>query len=215
MTKLQEIRINKNLSQSELAKLSGVNYRTLQDFDQGRKSLANAKGEMIYRLSVALGCSSDELLSADIIIEDNQHSHEYNQLQRLTAYADKMHPEDRHYYGKYYTFPELIKRPGLKMEHIYPTKQKIVSEIHDALSSRVELSSIMLFGSSITMQCTYDSDTDLAIRLNNTYNNLKTRDNISEIIQEICDWNADIIWFDRISPKDRIYHDICKGVQIV
>jgi len=63
MTKLQQLRISNHMSQSELSKLSGVNYRTLQDFDQGRKSLANAKGEMLYRLSYALNCSIDDLLS--------------------------------------------------------------------------------------------------------------------------------------------------------
>ena len=80
-SKLQELRIKKGLSQSELSKLSGVNFRTLQDFDQGRKSLANAKGEMIYRLSTALDCTTDYLIQnslSDIIdtsIKVNKSNH--------------------------------------------------------------------------------------------------------------------------------------------
>ena len=130
-------------------------------------------------------------------------------------YQNHKNKESKCYYGEYYTFPIIVPRAGVKMEYIYPTKQETVAKIHDALTPRDEVLSVMLFGSSISMRCTYDSDTDLAIRLTNTYNTVNTRDEISEIVQEICNWKADILWYDRISPNDRIYHDICKGVQIV
>lgn len=215
MTKLQELRLSRNLSQSELAKLSGVNVRTLQDFDQGRKSLANAKGEMIYRLSHALECTSDDLLSGYIDIQSNPDSYNSTQALRLNEYAKKLSIADSHYYGKYYTFPILEKRPGVMMQYIYPTKQRLVGRLYDALTPRKEVLSVMLFGSSISMRCTMDSDTDLSIRLTDIHNNVDVRNEISETVQEICDWNADIIWYDRITPDDRVYHDICKGVQIV
>ena len=41
------------------------------------------------------------------------------------------------------------------------------------------------------------------------------KNEISEKIQELTDWNADIIWYDRIDKSDRIYKNILKGVQIV
>lgn len=210
-TKLQKIRISKNLSQNELAKLSGVNFRTLQDFDQGRKSLSNAKGEMIYRLSLALNVSTDELLEINI----DSMNHELAQKQRLKRYAEELRPRKMSYYSEYYTFPIVVSRSGVRMEHIYPTKQEIAAKIHDALSPRNDILSVMLFGSSISMRCTYDSDTDLAIRLNESENTKEKREEISELVQELCDWKADILWFDRISPNDRVYHDICRGVQIV
>lgn len=215
MNKLQMIRKSKNMSQSELARKSGVNFRTLQDFDQGRKSLANAKGEMIYRLSLALECSTDELLSDTLDIIPDSNSLNLSQKKRMLSYLELMNVADNNYYNGSYSFPVLYPRRGVKMEHIYPTKQKLVAKLHDVLTPRDEILAVMLFGSSISMRCTYDSDTDLAIRLNESFNTTEIRNDISEIIQNICDWNADILWFDRISSEDRVYHDICKGVQIV
>ena len=215
MTKLQELRLKNNLSQSDLSKISGVNFRTLQDFDQGRKSLANAKGEMIYRLSNALACSIDDLLSDCIEFSPSPEILKNQQLSRLKAYVDKTKIKNAHYYSEYYSFPVLEERPGVKMEYIYPTKQKLIANIHDVLQERDEIVAVMLFGSSISMRCTFESDTDLAIRLHSEKNTTDVRNDISEIVQEICDWKADIIWFDRITPSDHIYHDICKGVQIV
>ena len=215
MTKLQELRLKNNMSQSELARASGVNYRTLQDFDQGRKSLANAKGEMLYRLTIALGCSIDELMSDHIEIMPDFNISMSSQAARLQSYVDKLQNTKTHYYGEFYSFPVIIPCKGVKMEYIYPTKQRLVASIHDALTPRPEISAVMLFGSSITMRCTSTSDTDLSIRLYDEYTTSGIRDEISEIVQNLCDWNADIIWFDRINPNDRVYHDICKGVQIV
>ncbi|MBR5136800.1 MAG: helix-turn-helix transcriptional regulator [Clostridia bacterium] len=59
---LKGIRKNRNLTQKELAQLSGVNFRTLQDYEQGHKKLSSASGEVLLRLSAALGCTTDELL---------------------------------------------------------------------------------------------------------------------------------------------------------
>ncbi len=59
---LKQIRQNMGISQSELAEISGVNLRSLQDYEQGRKTLFSASGEMLYRLSFALNCSINDLL---------------------------------------------------------------------------------------------------------------------------------------------------------
>ena len=209
-TTIQKIRISSNLSQSQLAAQSGVNLRTLQDFEQGRKPLINAKGEMLYRLSVSLGCSiSDLLLDSLSEIEpipprNTKHIEQYfNQLSSTPLY------------GKYYTFPVVVPDCKVDMKRVYPLKQSIVYELHNNLSSDGSITSIILFGSSITMQCTKDSDIDLAVRLNADCTNSATKNCLSETIQELCNWNADIIWYDRIDKSDRIYRDICKGVQIV
>ena len=53
------------LSQRELAALTGINYRSLQDYEQGHKRLASANGETLLRLSLALGCTIPELLLQD------------------------------------------------------------------------------------------------------------------------------------------------------
>lgn len=211
-TKLQQLRIQKGFSQSELSRLSGVNFRTLQDFDQGRKNLRNAKGEMIYKLSRALGCSADFLIddSQPIILETATNLSPYSHIKE---YANLLCSKEL--YGKYYRFPVVVNHDSIDMSRIYPTKQQLISDIHYALVSKDCILSVMLFGSSTTMKCTEDSDTDLAIRLYDDMYSHDTRNDILETVQDICNWKADILWFDSLSTSDRVYHDICKGVQIV
>jgi len=211
-TKLQELRQQKGLSQRDLSNISGVNFRTLQDFDQGRKSLSNAKGDMIYRLSQALECSADYLLS-DSHIELTSTKASEDRTTHLLKYNEQL--SGKSLYGKYYNFPVIVHCDEINMSRIYPTKQKIALDIHNALKSNIHVVSAMLFGSSITMKCTSESDTDLAIRLTDDSLTHEVRNSVSEIIQDICDWKSDILWFDSLSTSDRIYHDICKGVQIV
>lgn len=209
-TRIQKLRISKNLSQSQLARLSGVNLRTLQDFEQGRKPLTNAKGEMLLRLSVALDSSIEELLSDELLVIDISNN---NSTKHLEKYYTLL--TSKALYDEYYSFPVVVPNTAINMQRIYPTKQSLIYTLHEALSPDHRISSIMLFGSSVTMRCTQNSDTDLAIRLKKTCIDNETKNNISEVVQEICNWNADILWYDRIDKTDRIYHDICKGVQIV
>lgn len=59
---LQYYRHLKRLSQGELAELAGVNFRTLQGYEQGRKKLSVAKAATIARLANALGVDVSDLL---------------------------------------------------------------------------------------------------------------------------------------------------------
>ena len=63
--KLQTFRTNKNMSQSELAKKSGISVRTIQDLEQGRRKLNKASFEMVYKLAAALKCDIKELYDKD------------------------------------------------------------------------------------------------------------------------------------------------------
>lgn len=211
-TTVQKKRISKHLSQSELARLSGVNLRTLQDFEQGRKPLKNAKGEMLYRLSLALSCSIEELLGDSTLVLDINKSTDHS-YDHIASYYNQL--VSKTLYDKYYTFPVVVPECKVDMRRIYPTKQALIYTLHNKLSDDKRIASIMLFGSSITMQCNKDSDTDLAIRLDEHFINNDVKNNVSETVQEIFDWNADIIWYDRLEKNERIYHDICKGVQVV
>lgn len=62
---LRELRQSRNLSQRELANICGVNFRSLQDYEQGHKKLTSANGDVLLRLSTALGCTITELLMPD------------------------------------------------------------------------------------------------------------------------------------------------------
>lgn len=59
---LKELRNKRGLSRREVAERSGINLRSLQDYEQGHKDISRAKGETLYRLSLAIGCTVEQLL---------------------------------------------------------------------------------------------------------------------------------------------------------
>lgn len=61
-TMLMQLRIARGLTRKELARQSGINFRSLQDYEQGHKDITSAKADTVYRLSVALGCNMEVLL---------------------------------------------------------------------------------------------------------------------------------------------------------
>lgn len=60
--KLKDKRTAAGLSQSELAKATGVNVRLIQDYEQGHKNINRAAAETIYKFSKVLGCTMEELI---------------------------------------------------------------------------------------------------------------------------------------------------------
>ena len=60
--KLQEARKAAGLSQAGLAKLSGVNVRTIQEYEYGRQIVDTAKLNIIVALAEALQVPMSELL---------------------------------------------------------------------------------------------------------------------------------------------------------
>ena len=61
-TKLHRIRESRHLSQSQLSKLSSVNLRSIQLYEQKVNDIDKAQGQTLYKLSHALGCSIEDLL---------------------------------------------------------------------------------------------------------------------------------------------------------
>ena len=61
-THLKTIRENRGLSQTELAKLSGVKLRSIQMYEQKVNDIDKAQAGTIYKLSRVLGCSIEDLL---------------------------------------------------------------------------------------------------------------------------------------------------------
>ena len=62
MNKLKEKRTQRKLSQSQLAKASGVSLRMLQKYEQGDRDLNKAQAETVYKLAQALDCTIEELI---------------------------------------------------------------------------------------------------------------------------------------------------------
>lgn len=67
--KLQELRNKVGLSQSGLAKLSGVKLRTIQEYEYGRQILDNAKLNIITALADALQVPLYELIEDEELAE--------------------------------------------------------------------------------------------------------------------------------------------------
>ena len=61
-TKLQELRKNIGYSQRELAEKSGVNLRTLQQYELKAKDINKAATTTLFALSKTLGCKIEDLL---------------------------------------------------------------------------------------------------------------------------------------------------------
>ena len=62
ITNLKKIRQANGLSQSELAKKSDVELRSIQMYEQRRNDINKAQGETLYKLANALGCNIEDLL---------------------------------------------------------------------------------------------------------------------------------------------------------
>lgn len=61
---LKTIRESRGISQSELAKLSGVNLRSIQMYEQKINDIDKAQAGTLYKLSRVLGCTVEELLES-------------------------------------------------------------------------------------------------------------------------------------------------------
>lgn len=206
---LKELREKAGLKQSELAAISGVNLRSLQDYEQGHKSLLSAKGETLLRLGMSLGCTVEDILGGTWVEFENNGSNHVLLTNRIYAYEKGM---EKRKAGEV-TFPIVVADDLVDMSRIYPTKQRVVKRVLSELRSDGRVSSLRLFGSSITMACNKDSDVDFAVGLNEVTNEAKNE--ISEIIQIACDWGADIIWMDRLSKEDYLYKAVMRGVIII
>lgn len=61
-TRLKIIRENRGISQTELAKLSGVKLRSIQMYEQKINNIDKAQVGTVYKLSRILGCTIEDLL---------------------------------------------------------------------------------------------------------------------------------------------------------
>lgn len=67
--KLQQLRHAAGLSQSQLAKLAGINLRMIQYYEQGAKDLNVAKLTTLLRLCNALNCVLSDILTDPEVLD--------------------------------------------------------------------------------------------------------------------------------------------------
>lgn len=68
--KLKHVRENAGLSQSQLAKSAGINYRTLQQYEQGTKNINATKLITVYKICNVLGCTLYDILTDDKLVTE-------------------------------------------------------------------------------------------------------------------------------------------------
>ena len=62
MSNLKHYRERAELSQSQLAKVSGVNVRMIQNYEQGYKDINKASVITVYKLAKALNINTEDLI---------------------------------------------------------------------------------------------------------------------------------------------------------
>lgn len=64
--KLKELRLEKGMSQSQLAKAAGVNLQHLQHCEQGNRDINGAKLSMLIKLAIALECKIQDIIDNEL-----------------------------------------------------------------------------------------------------------------------------------------------------
>ena len=67
--KLKEMRQAKGLSQSQFAKKTGINLRTIQHYEQGSKNFDHARIDTILKTCIVLNCKLEDILENPEYIE--------------------------------------------------------------------------------------------------------------------------------------------------
>ena len=65
-TNLKRFRLNAGLSQSELAEISDISVRTIQQYEQKQKNINAAKAETVVKLAKALNTSVEKLMEIEV-----------------------------------------------------------------------------------------------------------------------------------------------------
>lgn len=66
---LKELRLDKGLSQSQLAQAAEISIRTLQQYEQGNRDINGCRLKTLIKLSNVLECSIVDILTDEELIE--------------------------------------------------------------------------------------------------------------------------------------------------
>ena len=197
---LKEYLVRNNMSVYALSKGSGVPYTTLNELVNNKKDIDECSFKTVSRLATYLGVTIEKLY---YIVSSKSHS-------IPTPSSSWNDARD-----KKYAFPVIASSDDYDASRIHPLKQELALKISKKIKDDKRVSEVILFGSSTTIRCNNKSDIDLAIKLKDDSISNSVKDEISEEIQMLCDWKADIIWMDKIAENSKIYNNISKGVKLI
>lgn len=102
---LKVLREERGLTRKELAECSGLSLRSIQDYEQGHKNVASMKGESLFKLSVALGCTVEDILNDYICPEEEEveeaDKRRFDDFSRRELLSRKVYCEEYNIYGKW------------------------------------------------------------------------------------------------------------------
>lgn len=193
---LNEILKSKNLSVYKLSELSNVPYTTVNELVNGKKNIADCKIKTIENIAKALNVSIETLLNMS-----------NNKISLSNSWEENK--------NKKYSFPVIIENNNYECTRIHPLKQKVTDEIYQYVKNNKYIQKVIIFGSSVNIRCHRKSDVDIAIMIHQEEYNISIQNSISEEIQEITNYNADIIWLNKVEKDTKLYNNIYnKGVVI-
>lgn len=88
-----------------------------------------------------------------------------------------------------YIFPVICNSAMKNLAQIHPLRQKQVDAVYRAMQGDPNVFMIVIFGSSLNLRCTINSDLDLAVKLKDGHASNEIKTEIYEKIQDACDWN--------------------------
>ena len=62
MSNLKKYRLKAGYSQLQLANVSGISLNTIQSYEQGKREINKAQGEVLHSLPQALNCTIEEIM---------------------------------------------------------------------------------------------------------------------------------------------------------
>lgn len=69
MAKLQDVRIDRQMTQKQLAEQANISFRMLQSYEQGAKQIDNARLETLLKICLALGCKLEEVIEREDLLQ--------------------------------------------------------------------------------------------------------------------------------------------------
>ncbi len=192
---------SKQKSVYKIAKESAIPYTTLNELLLGKKDPADCNYRTIAALAAYFDVPSELLLAGG----------------RDHAAVPATNWEDAR--KKRYRFPLVARKEelscGFALSRIHPLKQREVLAVQEALRNDPRVGSVYVFGSSCNIRCRRGSDIDLAVDLRPEHRDVGAKNEISEAIQKVCDYQADIVWMDRVKSGSRLKNSVARGVRIV
>lgn len=89
---IKQKRLALGMSQRQLSEESGINFRSLQDYEQGRKKIYNASADVVYKLSQTLNCHMEDLIIE--LDKTDSSDKSVSAAQRITLYATSLLPQE-------------------------------------------------------------------------------------------------------------------------